>query len=159
MRNTRNRARVALGSLVLLTAGTLGACGESETEPDQSGGGAEVCVEVGTEDCIEVKEPIKMAYFAFGLGTSWGAANAEEVKSYAKSKGVDVTLFDPAFDANKQFQQIQTALSSKQYNAAAVVAIDNNLVCNAMTKTAPSQGIVVAAGPALTLASTPRPGL
>lgn len=131
------------GALALAACGNSGntASGSNAAQAG-TGSGSGTCVNVASSQCVKVKTPIHMAYFAFGTGDSWGTANADEIKRYAAAKGVDITVFDPAFDPNKQFQQIQAALQSKKYNAFGIVAIDNNLVCNAMTKTAPAEGIV-----------------
>lgn len=142
MHSISSRRRLALAFAAVVGSGSLLSCASGTATEEAAG---DICVDVGTENCIAVEQPIKMAYFAFGLGTSWGAANAEEVKAYAKSEGVDLTVFDPAFDATKQFQQIQTALSSRRYNAFAVVAIDNDLVCKALTESTVRQGIVTVA--------------
>ena len=129
---------LAVSGLLALSACTTG------TSPAGSGEG-DVCVEVDTAQCVGVSEPINIAYFASGLQSGWGQANADAAKATAEELGAQLTVFDGAFDANQQFQLIQQALSSGQYNGIALVAGDSDLVCQAVSETAPSQGIITVA--------------
>ncbi len=65
-------------------------------------------------------------------------------KAFAKAHHLNMTVFDAAGNAQTQFNQIQTAISSGKYNAFSVLPVDPNLVCNLLSKNAPKANIVVA---------------
>lgn len=61
-----------------------------------------------------------------------------------KIKGASMTIFDGKFDATTQLNQIQNALQSGRYNAAIAAPVDGVLTCNALSKQAPTAGVLVA---------------
>jgi ribose transport system substrate-binding protein len=141
----KNRAWVA--AAVVACAGAVAACGSAPNETSTSTGQAassdSVAVDVGTTK-VNVKGPMKLAYFSLGTNNSYLQAAIKSVKdSVAKIPGASVRVFDANFDASTQFNQIQNALQSKKYNAAIVLPVDPQLICNILTKQAPTQGLVV----------------
>jgi ABC-type sugar transport system substrate-binding protein len=67
---------------------------------------------------------------------------SEGVKAYAGSKGWDVIVQDPNFDATKQAQQLNEVLSSGRAGAAWVIAAGPQSM-NDVLKTAQSKGIPI----------------
>ena len=87
---------------------------------------------------------LRVAYFSAGSSNQYLQAAIDEAKTYAADQGFTLDVFDGQFDAQTQFDQMQTALTSGKYNAFAVEPNDGNLVCNLLTKDAPAAGVMVA---------------
>jgi len=92
---------------------------------------------------VDKVEDLKVAYFSAGSSNQYLQAAIDEANSYAKEQGFTLDVFDGNFDAQTQFDQMQTALTSGKYNVFAVEPNDGNLVCNMLTKDAPAAGIMV----------------
>jgi ribose transport system substrate-binding protein len=58
----------------------------------------------------------KVAYLSFAVANSYDAPMLAAAKKVAKAKGASVAVFDAANDPSKQLQQLQTVITSKQYN-------------------------------------------
>ncbi|WP_449282202.1 sugar ABC transporter substrate-binding protein [Leucobacter sp.] len=93
---------------------------------------------------VESVDELKVAYFSAGSSNQYLQAAIDEAKSYAGERGFALDVFDGEFDAQVQFDQMQTALTSGKYNAFAVEPNDGNLVCNLLTQDAPAAGVMVA---------------
>ncbi len=59
----------------------------------------------------------KVAYLSFAVANSYDAPMLAAARKVARKNGASVTVFDAANDPNKQLQQLQTLVTSKQYNA------------------------------------------
>ncbi|MFE7974061.1 sugar ABC transporter substrate-binding protein [Streptomyces shenzhenensis] len=125
----------AVASTALAVLGSAAAC----SVPSQ---------EAGTQSAATAKGPgkvsdLKIAYFSAGTSNAYLQAAIAAAKKKSKDLGVGLDVFDGQFDAQKQFDQIQTALTSGKYNAFAVEPNDGNLVCKLLTQQAPRKGILV----------------
>jgi ribose transport system substrate-binding protein len=69
------------------------------------------------------KKPVRVAYLSFAVANSYDAPMLSAAKSVAKAQGGKVTVFDAANDPKKQLAQLQTAITSKQYDAIIVQPI------------------------------------
>jgi ribose transport system substrate-binding protein len=58
----------------------------------------------------------KIAYLSFAVANSYDAPMLAAAKKVAKANGGTVAVFDAANDPNKQLQQLQTVITSHQYN-------------------------------------------
>jgi ribose transport system substrate-binding protein len=58
----------------------------------------------------------KIAYLSFAVANSYDAPMLAQAKKVAKAQGASVAVFDAANDPNKQLQQLQTVITSGQYN-------------------------------------------
>ena len=65
----------------------------------------------------------KIAYLSFAVANSYDAPMLAAAKAVAKAQGASVTVFDAANDPKKQLAELQTAISSKQYNGIIVQPI------------------------------------
>ena len=65
----------------------------------------------------------KIAYLSFAVANSYDAPMLAAAKSVAKAQGASVTVFDAANDPKKQLAQLQTAITSKQYDGIIVQPI------------------------------------
>lgn len=68
-------------------------------------------------------KPVRVAYLSFALANSYDAPMLAAAKAVAKAQGAKVTVFDAANDPKKQLAQLQTASTSKQYDAIIVQPI------------------------------------
>jgi ribose transport system substrate-binding protein len=68
-------------------------------------------------------KPVRVAYLSFAVANSYDAPMLAEAKKVAKAQGGKVTVFDAANDPKKQLAQLQTAATSKQYDAIVVQPI------------------------------------
>ncbi|GAB3060233.1 sugar ABC transporter substrate-binding protein [Sediminivirga luteola] len=139
---TRRFAWGACAAALLLT---LTAC----TSPSQqaaeaeSGSGAQ-SAEGQPEPSVDAVEDLRVAYFSAGSSNQYLQAAIDEANVFAEENGFELDVFDGEFDAQVQFDQMQTALTSGRYNAFAVEPNDGNLVCNLLTQDAPEAGVMVA---------------
>lgn len=88
-------------------------------------------------------DKLKIAYFSAGSNNVYLQAGIKAAKDTAKKAGADMTIFDGSFDAKKQYDQIQNAITSKKFNAFVSEVIDPRQECKILTQTAPKAGIVV----------------
>jgi ribose transport system substrate-binding protein len=87
-------------------------------------------------------QPLNVAFFAYGTSTAWEVAMANSAKDEAKKLGINLTLFDPREDAQTQFNQMQTALTTGKFNAWTFAPVDGSLICNVVQQAA-AKGIAV----------------
>ncbi|MDT0440578.1 MULTISPECIES: sugar ABC transporter substrate-binding protein [Streptomyces] len=136
----RGKAARSLGVAATALAVLLGA-GACSVPGDQSADGASATG--GTAAGPKKVADLKIAYFSAGTSNAYLQAAIAAGKKKASALGVRLDVFDGQFDAQKQFDQIQTALTSGKYNAFAVEPNDGNLVCKLLTQQAPRKGILV----------------
>lgn len=155
MRSQRVRS-AALVVGVATTMALVAGCGSSGTSSSTSssggasggaggagGGSGNVSVDVGTSSPVKVSGRPRLAFYIFGSGNAYGAAEKRGALRAARDNGIGVTLYDGAFDPQRQFNQMQTAIQSGRFNAFSLDPVDANLMCNIASKTAPARGIVV----------------
>ena len=68
-------------------------------------------------------KPVRVAYLSFAVANSYDAPMLAAAKAVAKAQGAKVTVLDAANDTKKQLSELQTAVSSKQYDAVIVQPI------------------------------------
>src|SRR5215210_4663383 len=78
---------------------------------------------VGASSRADAKKPVRVAYLSFAVANSYDAPMLAAAKKVARAQGARVTVFDAANDPKKQLAQLQTASTSKQYNAIIVQPI------------------------------------
>lgn len=86
---------------------------------------------------------LHIAFFSAGTNNTYLQAGITGAKAAADGAGADIDVFDGKFDAQEQFNQMQSALTSGKYNAFVVEPNDGNLVCNMLTKQAAQKNILV----------------
>lgn len=133
---TMRHIRAAAAALVAALA--LSAC---STAVDQASKPASTSA--GPSVSITKPSQLKIAYFSAGTGDSYLQAAIKAAHAEAAKLGGTLDVFDGQFDAQTQYNQIQTALTSGKYNAFAVEPNDGNLLCNLLTKQAVAKGILV----------------
>jgi ribose transport system substrate-binding protein len=65
----------------------------------------------------------RIAYLSFAVANSYDAPMLAAARAVAKRSGARVTVFDAANDPKKQFAQLQTAATSRQYNGIIIQPI------------------------------------
>ena len=65
----------------------------------------------------------RIAYLSFAVANSYDAPMLAAAKAVAKASGASVTVFDAANDPKKQLAELQTAITSKQYDGIIVQPI------------------------------------
>lgn len=87
----------------------------------------------------------RIAFFSAGTSNSYLQAGISAARQEAKElHAAKFQVFDGQFSGSTQFDQIQVALASGQYNAFVVEPNDGSLVCNILTKQAAAKHVVVA---------------
>jgi ribose transport system substrate-binding protein len=78
---------------------------------------------IGATSTAAAKKPVRVAYLSFAVANSYDAPMLSAAKKVAKAQGAKITVFDAANDPKTQLAQLQTASTSKQYNAIIVQPI------------------------------------
>src|SRR3954470_16036357 len=97
--------RVAVAAMVLLAVGAAAA------------------VVAGGAAGGKTAKPVRVAYLSFAVANSYDAPMLAAAKAVAKQQNAKVTVLDAANDPKKQLAELQTAVSSKQYDAVIVQPI------------------------------------
>lgn len=137
MKSIRTTAAV-LGTATVLALSACSSGIDSGTGSSAEGDGADI-IDAPVSDPAD----LKIAYFSAGTSNSYLQAAIDEAKKTASEIGADLDVFDGAFDAQTQFDQMQQALTSGKYNSFVVEPNDGNLVCDILTKDAPEKDILV----------------
>ena len=94
--STRRRATAAVVAIAAVTAFAIGATGAASHNAAKP----------------------KVAYLSFAVANSYDAPMLAAAKKVARAQGAgSIAVFDANNDPNKQLQQLQTLVQSKQYNA------------------------------------------
>jgi len=132
--------RRILSSLVGVAALALLATG-CATQPGATG--PKVTIDAGGT-AVEVQGDIRLAYFAPSVNNAWLQASTNTVKeAVAEIPGATVTIFDAKWDGTSQFNQVQNALQTGRFNAFIIDPINDEIMCDIISKDAPSKGVVV----------------
>jgi ribose transport system substrate-binding protein len=126
----------------------IAGCGGSDSggTSTHSSGGAKggVSVGVGTSTPVKLKsQKLHIAYVASSMASPAGQIAAKNIKKVAAAHGDSVTVFDPRFDAGRQFALYQNIVASKKYNALITLPINGDQSCDILSKQAPAAGILV----------------
>jgi ribose transport system substrate-binding protein len=158
MRNTlvfMSRARLAalLGS-VLVAALVVAACGSSSSSSSNASSNASA----GSGS----SKHLKIAYLSFAVANSYDAPMLAAAQAVAASNNASLTVFDAGNDPNKQFSQLQNALTSGGYDGVITQPIESTnlipLVEQAITKKVKVSNIDQILGPKLDTFEKQVPG-
>ncbi len=104
------RRALTTATLLAALAGGLAACGSS----GGSGG----------------KE--RIAFFSDSLDNAYLQAGAAAAKAVAAREGAQLDVISAGWDANKQLNQVQDAMTSGRYDALVVEALDGQTLCKSL---------------------------
>jgi ribose transport system substrate-binding protein len=85
---------------------------------------------------------LKIADFEAGSNNTYVQTRMKAVRAEVAKNGAKVDIFDPNWDINTEVNQIQSAITSKKYNAFIIQAIEPDPACN-IAKSAIAAGILV----------------
>jgi ribose transport system substrate-binding protein len=143
---TRNNVQnmvliIAIGLIFMIL---LGACAKATTEAPEAAPTAVTTEEVApppTEEVVAPEEPIQIAFFA-PQANSYVAASYKGITEVAEREGAEVTFFDTGFDATKEYNQIQDAITQGKFDAFIIIPLDQMLLIPVVEE-AIAQGIQV----------------
>lgn len=140
-RRARVLSGLAIGAVTLLVA----ACGSTSTGSGAAGGAA---------------LPKTLVFSPLSLAPPALKGLSEGLKGYAGSKGWEVVVQDPNFDATKQVQNLTAVLDSGRAGAAWIIAVAPQSMADTI-KSAQSKGVplLVNGQPAEYGFSGPQPGI
>ena len=157
LRSTRVQTRAIVGAAAVVAVALAG-CGSSS---QSSGSGSESGSTAGADPAATIQTthtvklgngasvtetkgtPLKIAFFIATESNLYTKAMVAAAQRVSAQRHVPVTVFDGNFDATTQYDQLQNALQSKQYNAWYVTPINGQQQCALLSKQAPAAGIVV----------------
>lgn len=141
MRRSHTIAAVALLAAIGMV-GSVTAC-SSGTPAAESTDGPTHTIMVDDHQ-ITVRGGARVAFFAPFLGNAAIQLVRKTVADKVASvPGATLTVLDANGSATTQVNQIQTAIQSRRYNVAFVIAADPVLECGAVTRDMPRAGILV----------------
>jgi len=101
-------------------------------------------VDVGTDKPVMAGcGDLKVAVFLAATNNAFIQANIKGIEEVAADAGVTVKFFDGKWDPTTQYNQVQTALASGQYNAFIAQMNDGNQACKIVSQLAPTKEILV----------------
>jgi ribose transport system substrate-binding protein len=68
-------------------------------------------------------KPLQIAWFST-KANAFLAAELKAVQAAAKNRGAKITVFDSGFDPNKQFSQVQDAITSKKFDGFIILPVN-----------------------------------
>lgn len=122
----------------LLNSPSVGGSSTAEVDGDR------VTVDVGAGKSVTLDGGrMKIAFFLQGAGLTYFDVQAEAARAAAKKYGLgEIQFFDGGFDAAKQRNQIQSAISSGRFDAMVISPTDASS-CELATIEAPENDILV----------------
>ena len=133
----RRRGLTAL-ALSAVAATALAACGSSAGSSSSAATGSSSS---GGSSAASTKA-LKLAYLPFTVANSYEAPMLAAAKAAAKAGNASITVLSADNDPQKQFQQLQTALSTGQYDGIIVQPIQSTGLTSLVTQ-AISKGLKV----------------
>lgn len=103
-----------------------------------------VVIPVGDQEITVTKPFTKAAIFVAGSAANytWSAAVEEGALAAAEANGVDLTIFEANFDPVAQFNQVQNAITSGQYQGLIIQPVSAQM-CDIVGTDAVAQNIMV----------------
>lgn len=129
----------ACGSSGSESSGSTSEGSESSEAAEPSSGKA--AIDLGTQTLEVEKGTPKIGFFAYGL-SAYELSYKAQIEAMDK-EGSDVEWVEAKYDAATQLKQLQTALTTKKYDAWIIESVDAEGDCKMVSEQAPEQGIPV----------------
>lgn len=115
-----------LGAGLLLAACSSGteAASSSAAAPSSSAAAPASSAAAVSEEPADAGEPVNVAYLSFAVANTYDEPMLAAAQAVADASNATVTVFDAANDPDKQFSQLQDAVSSGTFDAIIVQAIN-----------------------------------
>jgi ribose transport system substrate-binding protein len=146
MRTMKCRMMLVAGSAAMVLA-AAGCAGNTAGGARGEGSANSVAIDVGNDMTVNLPRdrPLRIAYFLPSVVNDYGLTQKRAAEEMAQKLGVEITMFDAAFDPSRQLNQMQTALQSAHFDAALVSAVDGSTVCKTATDAYPKANVLVVA--------------
>lgn len=144
MRTMKSRVMIAAGSTAVLLA--VAGCADNASGNTGSEGPADTAaVDVGNGMTVNLSTSpnLNVAVFIPGVANEFGLEQERAAEETAEALGMEMTLFDAGYDPNNQLNQMQTAMTSGDFDAAVVMALDGVMSCKLLTEDFPGANILV----------------
>jgi ribose transport system substrate-binding protein len=104
-----------------------------------------VTVDLGAGKTVkyDATKPIKMVWFNFGSGYTYTEAITKGAQARAKELGVQLDVKDAQVNPATQVQQMQSAITSRQYVGGFVLPISQDILCDVGTRLAPENNFML----------------
>src|SRR5687767_3992591 len=96
------RPRIVAAALAAALAGTLVAAGTA----------------------TGARPSVRIAFLSGAMANTYVQASYKEMQKVAKQEGVSLTTYEAAFDPQKQYAQIQDAITSKRFQGFVILPLD-----------------------------------
>jgi ribose transport system substrate-binding protein len=136
-------AAAAAGLAVLATACGSSSNSSSDTTSGSASTGGPTKVSVGTATINVPKSKLRLGILMNSQTNKWQQNFVASATAAAKKAGYSVTVEDANFDISKRLNQIQSAATSKKYDAVVVIPIDGKQECPGLTKILPKANVLV----------------
>ncbi len=137
---TRSLGRSAAGAAIAATALGLAACsgsGSSSGAPSAASS-APAAASAAASSSASAPKAVNIAYLSFAVDNTYDAPMLAAAQAVASTDGAKLTVFDANNNPQTQFNQLQTVISSGQYNGVITQPIVStglvSLVQQAMSK-------------------------
>lgn len=106
--------------------------------------GDKVTIDVGgSEITVDKDKKLNVGFYVVGSSSPFFQTANAWADAQADAYGWNLEMVDAAFDSATQADQIQTAISTKKYDAIIVIPVDGVGSCDSLTKQAAAAGILV----------------
>jgi ribose transport system substrate-binding protein len=95
------------------------------------------------QDAAKSPADLSVAFFEAGSNNSYVQARIQAAEDWAAETGADVQVFDPNWDSQRQFEQMQTAFANPNFNGYVMTSVDPAPLCDIVTQ-AVSEGKLIA---------------
>jgi ribose transport system substrate-binding protein len=131
---TRCLRRSAAVAAVAVAALTLAACSSSSSSSSSAS--------TSSSSSAAAKKPMTIAYLSFAVNNSYDAPMLAAAQAVASADGATLKVFDANNNPQTQYDQLQTAISSGQYNGIITQPIESTGLVS-LVQEAISKGIKV----------------
>lgn len=144
MRTMKSQATLAAGSMAVLLA-LVGCAGNNSGSSAGDAPAGTVAVDVGNHLTVDLKtgHGLKVGVFIPGVANEYGLAQKAGAEETAAALGMKMTLFDAGYDPTTQLNQLQTAVSSGDFDAAVVMSMDGAMACKLLTQDLAKANVLV----------------
>jgi ribose transport system substrate-binding protein len=120
-----------------------------------------VTVDLGAGKTVryDATKPIKMVWFNFGSGYTYTEAITKGAMERAKQLGVQLDVKDAQVNPATQVQQMQSAITSRQYVGGFVLPISQDILCDVGTRLAPENNFMLVVTNAPICGRVPNEGM
>jgi ribose transport system substrate-binding protein len=126
------------------SAAAATSAGATSSTAGASAGSGGQSIDVGTQTPVKMSgSKLNIAFLGYGDTDTYLQGDIKGAKDEAAKVGANLTVLLSNFNPQTQLNQVQTVLSSGQYNAMIIQPLSGQELCTPLTKDAPAKGIAV----------------